>query len=87
MNSKLDEEKKALYLYIFISFYLYIFKSLYIFPKISHEGKKYVAMMQSSYSGNCMYHYNIKSLNRFDQELQLINTKPITKRNFKKIEF
>ena len=64
-----------------------ITKSLYIFPKISHEGKKFVAMMQSSYSGNCMYHYHIKSLNRFDQELQLINTKPRIKRNFIKIKF
>ena len=41
--------------------------------------------MQSSYSDNCICHYNIKILNLFDQELQLINTKLIIKNKFSKL--
>ena len=40
-------------------------------------------MMQSSYSDNCLCHYNIKILNLLDPELQLINTKPIFKNKLK----
>ena len=36
-------------------------------------------MMQSSSSDNCIFDYNIKILNIFNQELQLINNKPIIK--------
>ena len=38
---------------------------------------KCVELMQSSFTDNCIYHYNVKILNLFDPELQLVNTKPI----------
>ena len=53
--------------------------------KIPDEVQKHVEMMQSSYSDNCICHYNIKILNLFDQELQLINTKLIIKNKFSKL--
>ena len=40
-------------------------------------------MMQSSSSNNCICYYNVKILNLFDPELQLINTKPIMKDELK----
>ena len=49
-------------------------KSLYIFLTTPDEIEKYV---QSNFSDNCIHRYNAEILNRFDQELQLINTKPI----------
>ena len=51
-------------------------KSLYIFLTIPDE-------VQSSSSDNCIHHYNVKILNLFDQELQLINTKPVIKNKLK----
>ena len=39
---------------------------------------KYVTMMQSSSSNNSLNHYNIKSLNLFDPESQLFNTKTLS---------
>ena len=42
-------------------------------------------MMQSSSSDNCICHYNIKILNLFDPELQLINTKPIIKNKLEEL--
>ena len=39
--------------------------------------------MQSISSDNCSCHYNVKILNLFDPELQLINTKTITKNKLK----
>ena len=33
--------------------------------------------MQSNSSDNCIHHCNVKILNLFDPELQLINTKPV----------
>ena len=42
-------------------------------------------MMLSSYSDNCLCHYNIKILNLLDPELQLINTKPIFKNKLKEL--
>ena len=43
-------------------------ESLYIFLATLDEVEKYVNMMQSSYSGNCVCHYNAKILNLFDPE-------------------
>ena len=56
---------------------------LYIFLATPDEVEKYIEMMQSSSSDNCLCHYNIKVLNLFDPELQLINTKPIIKNKLK----
>ena len=54
-----------------------------IFLTTPDEVEKYVKMMQSNSSDNCVYRYNIKFLNLFDPELQLINTKPIIKNKLK----
>ena len=40
-------------------------------------------MMQSISSDNCTCHFNIKILNLFDPELQLINTKSIIQNKLK----
>lgn len=56
---------------------------LYNFVAITDEAKKYAEMMRSSSSDNCMWHYNVKILNLFDPELQMINTKPIMKDKLK----
>ena len=45
-------------------------KSLYFFLTTSDE-------VQSNSSDNCIHHYNVKVLNLFDSELQLINIKPL----------
>ena len=50
-------------------------KSLYIFLTTPDEVEKYV---QLNSTDNCVHHYNVKILNLFDPELQLINTKPVT---------
>ena len=55
----------------------------YIFLATPDEVQKYVEMMQSRSSDNCLCHYNIKILNLSDPELQLINTKPIIKSKLK----
>ena len=54
-------------------------ESLYIFLATPDEVEKHVKMMQSGYSNNCVCCYNVKILNLFDPELQLINTKPTIK--------
>ena len=41
--------------------------------------------MQSNSSDNWVDHYNVKILNLFGPELQLINTKPVIKNKFKKL--
>ena len=51
-------------------------KSLYIFLTTPDEVEKFV---QSNCSDNCIHHYNVEILNLFNPELQLINTKPLTK--------
>ena len=63
-----------------------ITESFYSFQTMLDEVKKYVElikkmqetkiMMQSCSSDNCVLIYNIKILNLFNPELQLINTKP-----------
>ena len=39
--------------------------------------------VQSNSSDNCIHRYNVKILNIFDSELQLINAKPMIKNKFK----
>lgn len=56
---------------------------LYNFVALTDKAKKYAEMMRSSSSDNCMWHYNVKILNLFDPELQMINTKPIMKDKLK----
>ena len=52
-------------------------KSLYIFLTTPVEVNKYV---QSNSDDNCIHHYNVEILNFFfDADLQLFNTKPVTK--------
>ena len=58
---------------------------LYIFLTAPHEVEKYIEMMQSSSSDDSLCHYNIKILNLFDMELQLINTKLIIKNKSKEL--
>ena len=57
----------------------------YIFLVTPDEVEKYAKMMQSNSSDNCVHHYNIKVLNIFDLELQLINTKPTIKNKLKEL--
>ena len=52
---------------------------LYIFLKRLDEVERYVDIMKSNSSDNCVHRYNIESLNLFDPELQLIITKPMIK--------
>ena len=51
-------------------------KALYIF--LITPGQ-----VQSNFSDSCMHHYNVKILNLFDLELQLINTKLVIKNKLK----
>ena len=41
--------------------------------------------MQSSFSDNCVHHYNVEILNLFGPELQLINTKPVIENKLKEL--
>ena len=54
-----------------------VIKSLYISLATPDEVQKYV---KSSYSDNCVHHYNVEIFNLFDPELQPINTKPMIKK-------
>ena len=58
-------------------------KSIYIFLKTPDEKEKYVEIMQSNSSDNCVHRYNIEILNLFDQVLQLTDTKPMIINKFK----
>ena len=60
-------------------------ESLYIFLTTSDEVEKYFEMMQSSSFDNCICHFDIKILNFFGPDLQLINTKPIMKNKLKEL--
>ena len=53
-------------------------ESLYIFLATPDEVQKYV---QSNSCDNYTHHYNVEILNLFDPELQLINNKPVIKKN------
>ena len=55
----------------------------FIFLTTPTEIKKYVEMMHFSLSDNCVCYFNIKILNLFDPELQLINTILIIKNKSK----
>ena len=57
-------------------------KSLYIFLTVADEVEKYV---QLNSSDNCIHHNNVKILNLYDPELQLINTKPMIKNKLKEL--
>ena len=48
-------------------------KSLYFFLRTPNE-------VQSNFPDNCIHHYNVRTLNLFDPELQLINTKLVIKK-------
>ena len=58
---------------------------LYLFLRTSDDLQRYVEVMQSNSSGHCILRYNVEILNRFDPELQLINTKPMTKNKLKEL--
>ena len=58
-------------------------ESFYIFLATPDKVGNYVEMMQSGSSDNCQCHCNIKVLNLFDPELQLINTNPVIKNKLK----
>ena len=47
-------------------------KLLYIFLTTPDKVAKYVKIMQSNSSDNCVHRYNIEILNLFDSEFQLI---------------
>ena len=51
-------------------------EALYIVPTTLDQ-------VQSSSSDNCIHHYNVKVLNLFDPELQMINTKLVIKNKLK----
>ena len=53
-------------------------KSLYIFLTTPDE-------VQSSSFGNYVHHWNVESLNLFDPELRLINTKPVIDKKLKEL--
>ena len=53
-------------------------KLLYIFLTTSDKVEKDV---QSISSNNCIHHYKVEILNLFDPEFQLINIKPVIKKN------
>ena len=53
---------------------------LYIFLATPDKVEKYV---QSNSSDICVHHYNVEILNFFYPELQLINTKSVTKNKLK----
>ena len=57
-------------------------KSLYILLTTPDEVEKHV---YSNSSDNCIHRYNVKILNIFDSELQLINTKPMIKNKLKEL--
>ena len=57
-------------------------KSLYIFLTTPDEVGKY---LQSNFSDNFVHHYNVKIVNLFDPELQLINTKPVVENKLKEL--
>ena len=57
-------------------------KLLYIFLTTPDEVESYV---KSNSSDNCIHHYNVITLNLFDPELQLINTKPVIKNKLKEL--
>ena len=53
-------------------------KSFCIFLTTPDEAEKY---MQSNSYDNCIHYYKVEIWNPFDPELQLINTKPMIKKN------
>ena len=62
-----------------------VIESLYIFVVTPNEIEKYVEIMESNSSDNCVHHYNVEIWNLFDPELLLINTKPMIKNKLKEL--
>ena len=60
-------------------------KSLYNFLTTPDEVEKYIKIMKSNSSDNCVHRYNFEILNIFNPELQLINTKPMIKNKLKEL--
>ena len=60
-------------------------KWFYIFQTTPDEVGKYVEIMHSNSSDNCIHGYNAEILNIFDPEFQLINTKPMIKNKLKEL--
>ena len=52
---------------------------------MKQRNMKYVEIMQSNSSDNCVIRYNVENSNIFYQELQSINTKPMIKKNLKEL--
>ena len=75
LYSKLSEEQKL----------RKVAKSLYAFLTTPDEVEKYVEMIQSNSSDDCVYCYNIEILNLFDPELHVTNTKTIIKNKLKEL--
>ena len=69
MYSKLNEEQN----------YRKVAKLLDIFLTRPNEVEKYAKTMQSNLSDNFVYLHNFESLNLFNPELHMINTKPMIK--------
>ena len=69
MYSKLNEEQNL----------RKVDKLLYIFLTTTDKLQKYVEIMQSNSSDNCVHCYTVEILNSFDPKLQLINVKPMIK--------
>ena len=61
-------------------------ESLYLFLRTSDEVEKYVEIIQSHSSDNCIHCYTVEIFNIFDPELQLINTKPMIKNKLKELQ-
>ena len=57
-------------------------KSIYIFLTTPDQAERY---LQSNSSDNCVHHYNVEILNLFDPQLQLLNTKSMTKNKLKEL--
>ena len=60
-------------------------KSLYIILTTPDEVEKYIEVVQSYSSNNCVHCYNIEILNLFDSELKPLNTKPMIRIKLKEL--
>ena len=64
---------------------MWVVKKWVVKKKKKIQIKKKKEYVQSSYSGNCIHRYNVEILNILNQELQLINTKPMIKKKLKEL--
>ena len=56
-----------------------------ILTTASDAVEKYIEMMHSRFSDNCIFHYDVKPLTSLDPELLLIKTKAIIKEKLKEL--